>query len=61
MRKLLALTVGATVAWRIVVRRRKPPAPRVVIGYVDGSVTTLEPGSPERELLIDAADEALRA
>ncbi len=61
MRKLLALAAGAAVVWRAVARRHKPPEPRVVIGYGDGSTLTLEPGSPERELLVDAAAEALRA
>ena len=61
MRKLLALAAGAAVVWRVVIRRRKLPEPRVVVGYGDGSTVTLEPGSPERELLVDAATEALRA
>ena len=61
MRKLLALAAGAAVVWRAVARRHTPPEPRVVIGYGDGSTLTLEPGSPERELLVDAAAEALRA
>ena len=60
MRKLVALVAGAAVVWRVVTRRRKPPEPRVVVGYGDGTTVTLEPGSPERELLVDAAAEALR-
>ncbi len=60
MRKLVALVAGAAVVWRVVTSRRKPPEPRVVVGYGDGTIVTLEPGSPERELLVDAAAEALR-
>ena len=60
MRKLVALVAGAAVVWRVVARRRKAPEPRVVVGYGDGTTVTLEPGSPERELLVDAAAEALR-
>ena len=61
MRKLLALAAAAAIAWRVVARRRQAPEPRVVVGYDDGSTVTLEPGSPERELLVAAASEALRA
>ncbi len=61
MRKLLALAAAGTIAWRFLARRRQPAAPRVVVGYDDGSTVVLEPGSPERELLVDAANEALRA
>ena len=61
MRRLLALGAVAALVWRFLARRHRPPAPRVVVGYEDGSTVTLEPGSPERELLVDAAAEALRA
>ena len=61
MRKLVALAAGAAVVWRVVAHRHKAPEPRVVIGYGDGSIATLEPGSPDRKLLVDAATEALRA
>jgi len=60
MRKLLALAAAGALAWRLLWRRRAAPAPRVVIGYEDGSTVSLEPGSPERELLVDAAIETLR-
>ena len=61
MRKLLALTTVGAVLWRFLARRRQPTALRVVVGYDDGSIVSLEPGSPERELLVDAANQALRA
>jgi len=51
--------VGA-IAWRVLARRRRAVAPRVVVGYADGRTVSLEPGSPERELLVDAARQALR-
>ena len=60
MRRLLALAAAGAVVWRLLTRRCERPAPRVVIGYDDGSTLSLEPGSPERELLVDAAAEALR-
>ena len=60
MRKLLALGALGALLWRFLARRHEPPAPRVVVGYDDGSTVSLEPGSPERELLVDAATEALR-
>ena len=61
MRKLLALGVAGAFVWRLLSRRREPPAPRVVVGYDDGSTVSLEPGSPGQERLVDAATEALRA
>jgi hypothetical protein len=61
MRRLVALAAAGALVWRFLARRRAAPAPRVVIGYDDGSTVSLEPGSPERELLLDAASEALRA
>ncbi len=60
MRRLLALAAVAALSWKLLTRRRLAPAPRVVVGYTDGSTVVLEPGSPERELLVDAALEALR-
>ncbi len=60
MRSVLAFGALAALIWRLVARRRQSPAPRVVIGYADGSTVSLEPGSPERELLVDAASEVLR-
>jgi len=58
MRRVLFLVVaGGLVVW--LERRRRDSkrrrAERVVIGFADGSSTTLEVGSPERELLIEAA------
>ena len=61
MRRLFALAAAGALAWRFLTRRRGTVKPRVVIGYDNGSTVTLEPGSPERELLVDAATEALRA
>ena len=52
--------LGGLALW--VARRRREanePGERVSIGFTDGSMTTLEDGSPERELLIAAAAEAL--
>ena len=60
MRKLLALAAAGAVLWRFLSRRREMAAPHVLIGYDDGSTVSLDPGSPERELLVDAATEALR-
>jgi len=61
MRKLLTLAAVGALVWRFLARRRQHDAPRVVVvGYDDGSTVLLEPGSPERELLVDAAGEALR-
>ena len=58
MRRVLILVVaGGLVVW--LARRRRDSArrsaERVVIGFADGSSTTLEVGSPERELLVEAA------
>jgi hypothetical protein len=60
MRRLLALATAGALVWRFLSRRFHTMTPRVVVGYEDGSTATLEPGSPERELLVDAANEALR-
>jgi len=61
MRKLVVLGLLAALAWWLVSSRRTPPAPRVAVGFDDGTERTLEPGSPERELLLGAALEALRS
>ena len=61
MRKLLALAAASAVLLRFLSRCRRSSVTRVVVGYDDGSTVTLEPGSPERELLVDAANEAFRA
>jgi len=60
MRRLLRVGVLAVIAWAVLSRRR-PVEPRVVVGYDDGTEAALEPGSPERELLVGAAAEALRS
>ena len=60
VRRVLALAAAGAVVWRVVSRRRGQTAAHVVVGYGDGSTVSLEPGSPERELLVDAANEALR-
>ena len=61
MRKLIAVAAAAALVWRFLSRRRETVAPRVVIGYGDGTTVTLEPGSPGRERLVDAAKDALHA
>ena len=58
MRRVLGIVaLGGLVAW--VVRRRRDSGhrqlERVSVGFADGSSTTLEVGSPERELLIAVA------
>ena len=58
MRRVLRIVaLGGLVVW--VVRRRRHSVTkreeRVSIGFADGSSTTLEVGSPERELLVDVA------
>ena len=60
VRRLLALAAAGAVVWRVLSRRRAQTAAQVVVGYDDGFTVSLEPGSPERELLVDAANEALR-
>lgn len=59
-RALRLLLLGSIVVW--FVRRRRAAAGRpdsVAVGFADGSSTTLEAGSPERELILAAAGEAL--
>jgi hypothetical protein len=60
VRRLLALGAAGAVVWRLVSRRRGQATAHVLVGYDDGSTLSLDPGSPERELLVDAASEALR-
>lgn len=61
MRRLVLATVlGVLAVWLVRRLRGAEPerAERVVIGFADGSSTALEVGSPERELLIEAAGAA---
>ena len=60
MRRLLFLGLLVAAAWWLVSSRRTQPEPRVSVGLDDGTERTLEHGSPERELLVGAAAEALR-
>jgi hypothetical protein len=62
MRRLVRLAAAAAlVVWLVRKRRSAGQAPpeRVTIRFDDGSVTTLETGSPERELLLAAAAEVV--
>jgi hypothetical protein len=58
MRRLLMLVGIAGAAWWVLSRRGTTSPDRVTLGYVDGSSVTLEPGSPERERLLQVAAEA---
>jgi hypothetical protein len=56
---LLALLAGLVLA---LLRRRRGAAGKsdtVSVGFADGSSSTLDPVSPERELMLAAAAEAL--
>ena len=59
-RALRAAALGALALWVASKLRRdaRSAGERVTIGYADGSATTLEVGSPERELLLATAAEA---
>jgi hypothetical protein len=62
MRRVLrAVAFGALVVW--LVRRLRGEArlgaEKLSVGYADGSSTILEVGSPERELILAAAADAL--
>jgi hypothetical protein len=60
MRRLLWLAVLAGVAFLLFRRRAASgKGDTVSVGFADGSSTTLEPGSPERELILATAAEAL--
>jgi len=59
MRRLLWLAVLAGAAVLLLRRRGSSgDADTVAVGFSDGSSTTLEPGSPERELILATAAEA---
>jgi predicted O-methyltransferase YrrM len=52
MGRLLALAIGALVAWRFLARRSRPEE-SVEVGWADGSSAMLAPGVPERERLVE--------
>jgi hypothetical protein len=57
MRRLLALAaLGGLAAWLVRHRRVETPFTHVSVGFGDGSSETLPDGSPERELLVAAAE-----
>jgi hypothetical protein len=58
MRRLLVLVAIAGAAWWVLSRRGTTSPERVTLGYADGSSVTLEPGSPERDRLLQVAAEA---
>jgi hypothetical protein len=60
MRRLLVLGALIAGAWWLLTRRRPTPV-RVVVGYADGSAIEPHDGSPERDRLLAAAGDALRA
>ena len=59
-RALRVLALGALALWLAAKLRGDATSTRerVSVGYADGSSTTLEVGSPERELLLATAAEA---
>jgi hypothetical protein len=59
MRRLAVLLVLAAAAW-VLLSTRRAPGPVATIGYDDGSTLILEPGSPELERLVRAADGVLQ-
>jgi hypothetical protein len=60
MRRLLWLAVLAGVAVLLLRRRgASGEGDTVSVGFADGSSTTLEPGSPERDVILATAAEAL--
>lgn len=61
MRKVivLGLLAGLVAALRRRRHAESGAAATVTVGFADGSSTTLEHGSPERELMLAAATEAL--
>jgi len=61
MRRAFRLALLAGLVLALVRRRRRAAAEEatVSIGFADGSSTTLDVGSPERELILATAAEAL--
>jgi hypothetical protein len=58
-RALLLAALAALVLWLLRRRAAATASPRVVVGFADGSSTTLAPGSPEYDGLVTTAAEAL--
>ena len=56
-----ALVLAAAAAAGAVLRRRRRPAARVDLYYEDGSMISLENGSPDAALLLPLAEDALLA
>ena len=59
MGRLLLLGLALLAARRFLVRRSVPDE-QVTVGWEDGSSVTLEPGTPERDRLVELARGALR-
>lgn len=57
MRRLLALALAALLVRWLVLRRRSGET--VVVGWEDGAALTLEPGAPERDRLVRAAESVI--
>jgi hypothetical protein len=58
MARIVALALLVALGWRFLVRRSRPEE-AVDVGWSDGSSAALQPGSPERELLVEIARRAL--
>jgi hypothetical protein len=56
--RLLLLVLAGLGVW-LLIRRRDADERRVVVAWEDGSEIVLRPGSPERERLVEIAQEAL--
>ena len=62
MKRLSAIVVAlAGLAALVFLRRRSGPAERVDVYYEDGSMVSLEPGTPQAERMLALAHQALRA
>jgi hypothetical protein len=59
MGRLLLLGLALLAARRFLARRSVPDE-QVTVGWEDGSSVTLEPGTPERDRLVELARGALR-